>query len=86
MDHQTKITRSHLRIVSMILTHAEQFRLAKHDLNGVPTERLSEIGNEIVDVMERRIANLERKTPPATAGASGSSGGQRTARRKGLAR
>ncbi len=66
----SETTRSLSRIIHQTLRHCESQRLVDYDDVPLTAAFVDEVGSEMVDLFERRILELKRKTPPGGPGAS----------------
>lgn len=85
MSPRSEIEKSHLRLVSMALTHAARFRLASFNTDHIEAQRLADIGREIVDLVERRLSEAVDE-PPQGGMLSRPHPGGRSARQRGRGR
>lgn len=79
----TEITRSLSRVIYSALQHCRNQRLVDYDNIPLTADFVDEVGSEMVDLFERRILELERKTLPAGSGASSGSFRSRPSRQRG---
>ena len=78
----TETTRSLSRLIHQALRHCQSKRLVDYDHIPLTEDFVDTVGTEMVDLFERRIVELERKTPPTGSGAPlGSSGGMSSRQR-----
>jgi hypothetical protein len=80
---ESEITRSLLRVIHQAIKHCETKRLADYKEILLSPEFVNEVGGEMVDLFEQRLAKWKDRTPPAGAGASSGFHGGRSARQRG---
>ena len=78
-----EMTQSLSRLIHQAMRHCQSKRLV--DYNHIPMTQdfVNTVGTEMIDLFERRITELEKKTPPAGSGASSGSFGDRSSRQRG---
>ena len=79
----TETNKSLSRIIHQTITHCQRQRLVDYDHVAITPEFVNEVGAELVDLFERRIAEFEKKTPPTKVGASSGWFGGKSPRQRG---
>ena len=78
----TETTRSLSRLIHQALRHCQSKRLVDYNHIPLTEDFVDAVGTEMVDLFERRILEVDKKTPPAGAGAPlGSTGGSSSRQR-----
>ena len=79
----SEITRSLLRVIHQAIRHCESKRLADYKEISLSPEFVNEVGAEMVDLFEQRLAQWKNRTPPPTSGALSGLDGGKNARQRG---
>ena len=79
----SEITRSLLRVIHHAIRHCESKRLADYKDLSLSSEFVNDVGGEMVDLFEQRLAQWKKRSPPAGSGASSDFHGGRPARQRG---
>lgn len=80
---ESEITRSLLRVIHQAIRHCESKRLADYKDVLLSPEFVNEVGGEMVDLFEQRLARWKNRTPPPASGALSGFNGGRSARQRG---
>ncbi len=80
---EPEINKSYSRIVSLVILHANRFRLASFSAENIDEKSINDLGREMIDLFELRSAELKKKTPPAGSSASSDWHAGTTARQRG---
>lgn len=80
---ESEITRSLLRVIHQAINHCESKRLMDYKGTTLSPEFVNEVGGEMVDLFEQRLAQWRHKTPPAGSGTSSGFHSGRSARQRG---
>ena len=82
----TEMTQSLSRLIHQAMRHCQSKRLVNYDHVPLTQDFVNTVGAEMVDLFERRIIELQKKTPPAGAEASSGSIGGGYSRQRGFGR